>query len=122
MTDSASERRRFHRIAFDASTRLLQGERTAGGANPPQHTVMVWSELPVPVIAAVHGVAFGGGFQLMLAADIRFIAEIALGRIGGYEMWEKILKAQVTQAPWEDIFGTPHTETPAKSWSSFREW
>lgn len=28
MTDSASERRRFHRIAFDASTRLLQGERS----------------------------------------------------------------------------------------------
>ena len=53
--------------------RLLQGERTRGGANPPQHTVMVWRELPVPVIAAVHGVAYGGGFQLMLAADIRFM-------------------------------------------------
>ena len=35
--------------------------------------------------------------------------------------WEKILKAQVTQAPWEDVFGTPHTKTPTKSWSSFRE-
>jgi enoyl-CoA hydratase/carnithine racemase len=54
--------------------RLLQGERTPGGANPPQHTVMVWTEVPVPVIAAVHGVAYGGGFQLMLAADIRFMA------------------------------------------------
>ena len=54
--------------------RLLQGERTPGGANPPQHAVMVWRELPVPVIAAVHGVAYGGGFQIMLAADIRFIA------------------------------------------------
>jgi enoyl-CoA hydratase/carnithine racemase len=54
--------------------RLLQGERTPGGANPPQHAVMVWRELPVPVIAAVHGVAYGGGFQIMLAADIRCIA------------------------------------------------
>jgi enoyl-CoA hydratase/carnithine racemase len=54
--------------------RLLQGERTPGGSNPAQHAVMAWRELPVPVITAVHGVAFGGGFQLMLAADIRFIA------------------------------------------------
>jgi hypothetical protein len=22
--------------------------------------------------------------------------------------WEKILKAQVMQAPWEDVFGVPH--------------
>jgi enoyl-CoA hydratase/carnithine racemase len=54
--------------------RLLQGERTPGGANPSQQAVMVWRELPVPVIAAVHGAAYGGGFQLMLAADIRFMA------------------------------------------------
>ena len=35
--------------------------------------------------------------------------------------WEKIIKAQVTQAPWEDVFGIPHTKTPTKNWSSFRE-
>eukprot|EP00804_Cyclotella_cryptica_P006182 CCRYP_015269-RA/>CCRYP_015269-RA protein AED:0.39 eAED:0.69 QI:0/0/0/1/1/1/2/0/125 len=26
--------------------------------------------------------------------------------------WEKIIKAQVTKAPWEDIKGVPHAETP----------
>ena len=48
--------------------------RTPGGANRAQQAVMVWREIPVPVIAAVHGVAFGGGFQLSLGADMRFVA------------------------------------------------
>ncbi len=53
---------------------LTASARTARGANPAQQAVMVWRELPVPVIAAVHGVAFGGGFQLALGAEIRFVA------------------------------------------------
>ena len=49
-------------------------KRTHGLANFWQQTVWVWRTLPVPVIAAVHGTAFGGGFQLMLGADMRYIA------------------------------------------------
>jgi enoyl-CoA hydratase/carnithine racemase len=49
-------------------------ERTHGLANFPQQAVWGWRQLPVPVIAAVHGVAFGGGFQLALGADMRFLS------------------------------------------------
>jgi enoyl-CoA hydratase/carnithine racemase len=48
--------------------------RTHGVANFPQAAVWGWRQLPVPVIAAVHGVAFGGGFQLALGADMRFLS------------------------------------------------
>jgi len=52
----------------------LETPRTPGGANRAQQAVMAWREIPAPVIAAVHGVAFGGGFQLALGADLRFVA------------------------------------------------
>jgi len=48
--------------------------RTHGLANFAQQAVWGWRQLPVPVIAAIHGVAFGGGFQLTLGADMRFLS------------------------------------------------
>ncbi|MEY3658469.1 MAG: hypothetical protein RL425_1230, partial [Pseudomonadota bacterium] len=48
-------------------------ERTHGIANNAQYAAWGWRELPVPVIAAVHGVAFGAGSQIMAAADIRIV-------------------------------------------------
>lgn len=48
--------------------------RVHGDSNGPQYAAMVWRDIPVPVIAAVHGVAFGGGLQVALGADLRFVA------------------------------------------------
>ena len=48
--------------------------RTHGIANLWQQAAYVWRTLPVPVIAAIHGVALGGGFQIALGADMRYVA------------------------------------------------
>ena len=46
--------------------------RTHNISNKWQMVAWVWRECPVPVIAAAHGVSFGGGLQIMSGADIKY--------------------------------------------------
>lgn len=66
---------RMDRIASGApgGVRDLRA-RTHGAMNAAQYAAVGWRALPVPVIAAVQGAAYGGGLQLALGACIRYLA------------------------------------------------
>lgn len=81
-------------------------ERIYGNANLPQQVAMQWRKLAVPVIAAVHGVCFGGGLQIASGADIRVvhpetrmsIMEMKWGLVpdmGGYALWRGLVRDDV---------------------------
>ena len=77
--------------------------RTHGNTNPPQEVALQWRNLPVPVIAAVHGVCFGGGLQIASGADIRVmtpdarlaVMELKWGLVpdmAGYALWRGMVR------------------------------
>lgn len=81
-------------------------ERTYGNCNKFQQVAMQWRKLEVPVIAAVHGVCFGGGLQIASGADIRVvhpetrmaIMELKWGLVpdmGGYVLWRGLVRDDI---------------------------
>ena len=57
--------------AIDPASMAPQGD---SHANRFQRAAFAWREIPVPVICAIRGVAFGGGAQIALGADMRYAA------------------------------------------------
>ena len=68
----------FQGMADNADDAPGQGDSLASGADRPenffQRAAIVWKRVPVPVIGAIHGVAYGAGAQIALGADIRIAA------------------------------------------------
>jgi enoyl-CoA hydratase/carnithine racemase len=84
----------------------LLTERTYGNANKFQQVSLQWRKLPVPVIAALHGVCLGGGLAIASGADIRIahpetrmsIMEMKWGLVpdmGGYALWRGLVRDDV---------------------------
>lgn len=81
-------------------------ERRHGIANLYQHVAWGWRSLPMPVVAALHGVVFGGGLQIASGADIRIAApdsrlsvmELKWGIVpdmAGYALWRGLVRDDV---------------------------
>lgn len=60
--------------AIDQLAAVDLNRRTHGPANLVQQAAWGWRTLHCPVVAAIHGQAFGGGLQIALGADIRLVA------------------------------------------------
>jgi enoyl-CoA hydratase/carnithine racemase len=83
--------------AESESVAAAAADRSRDGANRAQQLAWRWQEIPAPVIAAVDGVAFGGGFHIALGADFRIIAPNA--RIAFVEIrWGLVPDLSGTQA------------------------
>jgi enoyl-CoA hydratase len=67
-------------------------EETLGEFKKIRHVMDVIAELPQPTVAALGGMTLGGGFELALACDFRFMAE-GFGEIGCPEVRLGLLPA-----------------------------
>lgn len=108
-----------------------EGDRRGGPARSErqipraQESFKVWARMPKPVVAAVHGYAFGAGIQLALAADLRVaepdcqwaVFEITYGLVpdlgGTHRLTELVGPARAKELIW---LARRFTSTEAEGW------
>lgn len=91
---------------------VYESEGEQGLARTLAETVAVLESLEKPTIAAVHGYALGGGLELSLGADFRFLAEdamvgqpeIKLGLIPGAGGTQRLARVVGFQAAKDIVF------------------
>lgn len=101
-----------------------------GTTNQWQEVALVWTRVPVPVIAALHGAVYGAGCQLALGADIRIagpdvkmaVMEMKWGIIpdmGGMVLLPKLVRDDVLRLL--TYTATPISTDQARDWGLVTE-
>ncbi len=89
-------------------------------ANRAQQAAWVWAEVPVPVVAALHGAVYGGGLQIALAADLRLatpdtrlsVMELRYGLIPDMSITQTLLRLLRDDVARELVYTARVVEAP----------
>ncbi|UYV36549.1 crotonase/enoyl-CoA hydratase family protein [Rhodobacteraceae bacterium D3-12] len=96
----------FAMLAGNDPEAVIMPRLEGKNSNLYQEVAMVWRRVPVPVIASLHGVVFGAGFQIALGADIRVahpetemaVMEMKWGLVpdmGGMALMPEVMRSDV---------------------------
>ena len=89
-------------------TKEISAERIAVLIEQGQKTFDRIARLPCPTVAAIHGVALGGGFEIALACDYRIASSDAVTRVGLPETTLGILPAWGGSTRLPRLIGLPN--------------
>ncbi len=92
-------------------TQEISAERIAVVIERGQKTFDRIASLPYPTVAAIHGVALGGGFEIALACDYRIASSDAVTKVGLPETNLGILPAWGGSTRLPKLIGLPNALT-----------
>jgi 3-hydroxyacyl-CoA dehydrogenase / enoyl-CoA hydratase / 3-hydroxybutyryl-CoA epimerase len=93
---------------LNAFTREFNAERIAAVIEQGQKTFDRIARLPYPTVAAIHGVALGGGYEITLACDYRIASSDSVTKVGLPETNLGILPAWGGSTRLPKLIGLPN--------------